>query len=129
MNIVITYGTFDLLHIGHINILKRARNLGDFLIVACSTDEFNQLKGKKSVMSYENRAEILRSLRFVDKVIPERCWEQKRSDIINNNATIFTIGDDWAGKFDDINDICKVIYLPRTEDISTTEIVHAIRSY
>lgn len=131
MKTVITYGTFDLFHIGHINLLKRLRDLGNRLVVCCSSDEFNQLKGKKTIMPYEHRAEILRSLRFVDKVIPETCWEQKRNDIKEQNATIFAMGDDWVGKFDDLSDICQVIYLPRTQDISTTEIrqmVHALHS-
>lgn len=131
MKTVITYGTFDLFHIGHINLLKRLRDLGSSLVVCCSTDEFNQLKGKKTIMPYEHRAEILRSLRFVDKVIPETCWEQKRNDIKEQNAAIFAMGDDWVGKFDDLSDICQVIYLPRTQDISTTEIrqlVHALHN-
>ncbi len=131
MKTVITYGTFDLFHIGHINLLKRLRDLGNSLVVCCSTDEFNQLKGKKTIMPYEHRAEILRSLRFVDKVIPETCWEQKRNDIKEQNAAIFAMGDDWVGKFDDLSDICQVIYLPRTQDISTTEIrqlVHALHN-
>lgn len=120
MKTVITYGTFDLFHLGHVRLLKRLSSLGDRLIVGCSTDEFNTLKGKKSVMTYEQRVEVLSSCRYVDKVIAEKDWEQKRSDIIQENVDIFGIGDDWAGKFDDLKDICEVVYLPRTENISTT---------
>jgi glycerol-3-phosphate cytidylyltransferase len=129
MKTVITYGTFDLFHIGHINLLKRLRHLGDRLVVGCSTDEFNHVKGKKTIMPFDHRAEILSSIRYVDKVIQETCWEQKRDDIRQENASIFAMGDDWVGRFDDLNDICQVVYLPRTQDVSTTEIrqlVHAM---
>lgn len=115
-----TYGTFDLLHYGHINILKRAKSLGDYLIVGLSSDEFNELKGKKSVMSYEERKEILESIRYVDKVIKESNWEQKVDDIIKYNIDVFVIGDDWEGKFDFLKEYCEVVYLPRTKSISTT---------
>jgi glycerol-3-phosphate cytidylyltransferase len=117
---VITYGTFDLFHVGHIRILERARGLGDRLIVALSTDEFNLIKGKRSVFSFEERRQILRSIRYVDDVIPERDWSQKRDDIEKYEVDVFVMGDDWAGKFDDLNDLCEVVYLPRTEGISTT---------
>ena len=120
MKRVMTYGTFDLLHYGHINILKRAKSLGDYLIVALSSDEFNELKGKKSVMSYEERKEILESIRYVDKVIKESNWEQKVDDIIKYNIDVFVIGDDWEGKFDFLKEYCEVVYLPRTKSISTT---------
>ena len=122
MKRVMTYGTFDLLHYGHINILKRAKSLGDYLIVGLSSDEFNELKGKKSVMSYEERKEILESIRYVDKVIKESNWEQKVDDIIKYNIDVFVIGDDWEGKFDFLKEYCEVVYLPRTPDISTTQI-------
>ena len=120
MKRVMTYGTFDLLHYGHINILKRAKSLGDYLIVGLSSDEFNELKGKKSVMSYEERKEILESIRYVDKVIKESNWEQKVDDIIKYNIDVFVIGDDWEGKFDFLKEYCGVVYLPRTKSISTT---------
>lgn len=120
MKRIMTYGTFDLLHYGHINILKRAKSLGDYLIVGLSSDEFNELKGKKSVMSYEERKEILESIRYVDKVIKESSWEQKVDDIIKYNIDVFVIGDDWEGKFDFLKEYCEVVYLPRTKSISTT---------
>lgn len=122
MTTVITYGTFDLFHIGHVNLLRRLRELGDRLVVGCSTDEFNLLKGKQSAMPYDHRAGILRSIRYVDDVFPEDSWEQKREDIVRERARIFAMGDDWVGKFDDLGDICEVVYLPRTRDVSTTEI-------
>ena len=121
-NIVITYGTFDLFHVGHVRLLKRLRALGDSLIVGVSSDGFNAMKGKKSFFSYEERKEILLSCKYVDDVFPENNWEQKRSDIIKYGASIFGIGDDWKGKFDDLSDICDVIYLERTENVSTTDI-------
>jgi len=124
--IVITYGTFDLFHVGHIRLLKRLRALGDQLIVGISSDEFNSIKGKKSFFSYDERAEIVESCKYVTSVFPEHHWEQKREDIVKNNATIFAMGDDWEGKFDELGDLCEVVYLPRTEDISTTEIKNAL---
>ncbi|KJG56828.1 glycerol-3-phosphate cytidylyltransferase [Photobacterium kishitanii] len=122
MKKVITYGTFDLFHVGHIRLLKRLRSLGDYLIVVISTDEFNALKGKKSFFSYDERKEIVEACKYVDEVLPELTWEQKREDIINSGANILGMGDDWKGHFDEFSDICDVIYLPRTEDISTTQI-------
>lgn len=124
MKIVITYGSFDLLHYGHINLLRRAKEYGDYLIVGLSTDEFNHNeKHKKCYFSYEHRKLLLESIRYVDKVIPETCWEQKISDIHQYNAEIFVMGDDWAGKFDYLeNEGTRVIYLPRTPEISTTQI-------
>lgn len=122
MKKVITYGTFDLLHWGHINLLKRASNLGDHLTVAISSDEFNELKNKKAYHSYENRKMILESIRYVDQVIPENNWEQKIQDVIENDIDIFVMGDDWKGKFDFLKEYCEVIYLPRTVGISTTKI-------
>ena len=123
MRTVLTYGTFDLLHIGHINLLRRARALGDRLIVALSTDEFNLAeKNKVCVNTYADRKVILESLRFVDLVIPQENWEQKTTDVVTHNVDVFTIGDDWKGHFDFLKDQCEVIYLPRTANISTTEI-------
>ena len=128
MKKVITYGTFDLLHIGHINILKRAKALGDYLIVAVSTDEFNLGKDKVCTISYEDRAEILRAIRYVDEVIPEKEWSQKVSDIVDNKVDTFVMGDDWKGKFDELKEFCEVIYLPRTKGISTTHIKVELKS-
>ena len=120
---IITYGTFDLLHYGHINLLKRAKELGDYLIVALSTDEFNwDSKKKKCYFSYEIRKQLVESIRYVDLVIPENCWEQKTSDVKEFNVDTFVMGDDWEGKFDFLKDFCKVVYLPRTPEISTTRI-------
>ncbi len=128
MKTVITYGTFDLFHIGHLNLIKRLRSLGDKLIVACSTDEFNNLKGKQTIVPFAQRVEILKSIRYVDKVIPEKSWDQKRQDIIREKAVIFAMGDDWSGKFDELGDICQVLYLPRTENVSTSEIRQVVTS-
>ncbi len=122
MKKVLTYGTFDLLHWGHINLLKRAKDLGDYLVVAISTDEFNEIKNKKAYHSYENRKLILEAIRYVDEVIPEEHWEQKVDDVKNHDVDIFVMGDDWEGKFDFLKDHCEVIYLPRTAGISTTKI-------
>ncbi|NRG48522.1 glycerol-3-phosphate cytidylyltransferase [Bacillus sp. CRN 9] len=122
MKRVLTYGTFDLLHWGHINLLKRAKDLGDHLTVAISTDDFNRIKDKKAYHSYENRKMILESIRYVDKVIPENDWDQKIQDVIDNKIDIFVMGDDWKGKFDFLKEYCEVIYLPRTVGISTSQI-------
>ncbi len=122
MKTVITYGTFDILHIGHINILKRAKALGDKLIVAISSDEFNAGKHKSSLLNYKNRKAVLESIRYVDMVIPETNWEQKVTDVEKYNIDIFVMGDDWEGKFDFLKKQCEVVYLPRTEGISTTQI-------
>lgn len=122
MKRVITYGTFDILHYGHVNLLRRAKALGDYLIVVLSSDEFNKIKNKTSYYTYEQRKIILESCRYVDLVVPEYNWEQKREDIIKYQADIFVMGDDWQGKFDFLSDLCQVIYLPRTPDISTTKI-------
>jgi len=122
MKKVITYGTFDLLHYGHINLLKRAKELGDYLIVGLSTDEFNLIKGKKSYFDYNQRKILVESIKYVDCVIPEYSWEQKISDIKKYGIDIFVIGDDWKGIFDYLKDICEVVYLPRTPEISTTKI-------
>lgn len=119
---VLTYGTFDFLHIGHINILRRAKALGDYLVVGLSTDEFNKLKHKQSFSSYEDRKAIVEALRFVDLVIPEKTWEQKPGDIKTHGIDVFVMGDDWQGKFDHLKAFCEVVYLPRTENISSTMI-------
>ncbi|GEN57747.1 glycerol-3-phosphate cytidylyltransferase [Halolactibacillus alkaliphilus] len=122
MRKVITYGTFDLIHHGHINILRRAKDLGDHLTVAISSDEFNAIKGKKAYHSYETRKLILEAIKYVDEVIPETDWEQKVTDVKAHNIDVFVMGDDWTGKFDFLTDYCEVVYLPRTEGISTTQI-------
>lgn len=122
MKKVITYGTFDLLHTGHINILRRAKALGDYLVVAISSDEFNALKGKKAYYTFEQRKAILEAVRYVDEVIPEENWEQKNTDIKDHDIDVFVMGDDWEGEFDFLKDQCEVVYLPRTEGISTTQI-------
>lgn len=122
MKKIITYGTFDLIHVGHINILKRAKDLGDYLIVGLSTDNFNRLKHKEAYHSYEDRKLILEAIQYVDEVIPEENWEQKRDDIKKYDIDTFVMGHDWEGEFDFLKDVCEVIYLPRTEGISTTQI-------
>ena len=123
MKRVITYGTFDLSHYGHINLLRRAKELGDYLVVVLSTDEFNwNEKQKKCYFSYEDRKKMLEAIRYVDLVVPEENWDQKRSDVQKYNIDTFVMGDDWKGKFDFLKDLCEVVYLPRTPDISTTQI-------
>ncbi|MGL5543021.1 MAG: glycerol-3-phosphate cytidylyltransferase [Fusobacteriaceae bacterium] len=122
MKKVITYGTFDLLHWGHINILKRAKELGDYLIVGLSTDEFNELKHKESYHSYEERKLILEAIKYVDEVIPEKTWEQKTTDVKKYGIDIFVMGDDWKEEFDFLKSQCEVVYLPRTKGISTSKI-------
>lgn len=121
MKRVITYGTFDVLHYGHINLLRRAKALGDYLIVALSSDEFNNIKHKKSYYTYEQRKSILEACRYVDLVIPEFNWDQKITDVQKYEVDIFVMGDDWKGKFDFLKDYCEVIYLPRTPDVSSTK--------
>ncbi len=124
MKRVLTYGTFDLLHYGHIRLLKRAKELGDYLIVALSTDEFNDIKGKKAYHNYETRKKMLEAIRYVDLVIPEDNWEQKLDDVKKYFVDVVVMGSDWAGsdKFDYLKDYCELIYLDRTEGISTTKI-------
>lgn len=117
---VITYGTFDLFHFGHLQILKRAKELGDYLVVAVSSDEFNAVKGKQCVYPFEHRAEIVKAIKYVDEVIAEDNWEQKNNDIKQRKIDIFVMGDDWKGKFDDLSRYCDVVYLSRTPGISTT---------
>ncbi|MBC1334024.1 glycerol-3-phosphate cytidylyltransferase [Listeria booriae] len=127
MKKVITYGTFDLLHWGHIKLLERAKALGDYLVVAISTDEFNRLKHKEAYHSFEHRKLILEAIRYVDEVIPESDWEQKVQDVKDHNIDIFVMGDDWKGEFDFLKDYCEVVYLPRTTGISTTKIKDDLR--
>lgn len=128
MKRVITYGTFDLLHYGHINLLKRAKELGDYLVVAISTDSFNwNQKNKKCYFGYEQRKTMVESIRFVDLVIPEDSWEQKIKDIKEYKIDVFVMGDDWKGKFDFLKEYCEVVYLPRTPEISTTQIKKELR--
>ncbi|MBR6222802.1 MAG: glycerol-3-phosphate cytidylyltransferase [Lachnospiraceae bacterium] len=123
MKKVITYGTFDLLHYGHVNLLQRAKELGDYLIVALSTDEFNlNMKNKVCYFDYEKRKRLLEAIRYVDLVIPEESWEQKISDVKEFKVDTFVIGDDWEGKFDFLKEYCEVVYLSRTPEISTTQI-------
>ncbi len=123
MKKVITYGTFDLLHYGHINLLERAKTLGDYLIVALSTDEFNSvMKGKVTYFTYEERKRLLEAVRYVDLVIPEENWEQKISDVKEFKVDTFVMGNDWEGKFDFLKEYCEVVYLERTPEISTTKI-------
>lgn len=126
MTTVITYGTYDLFHLGHVRLLRRLANLGDRLIVGCSTDEFNSTKGKTCVMPYEHRRELLEACRYVSKVIPEENWEQKPKDIARENVDIFGMGSDWEGKFDELTPLCRVVYLPRTEGVSTTELRQSV---
>lgn len=127
-NTVITYGTFDLFHIGHLRLLQRAKELGDRLIVAVSTDEFNHLKGKKCIIPYRQRAEIIQNIRCVDLVIPEHNWEQKVQDVKTHHVNTFVIGADWKGKFDFLSGACNVVYLKRTSDISTTDLKQNLKS-
>ena len=124
MKRILTYGTFDLLHYGHINILKRAKELGDYLVVALSTDEFNAIKGKKAYHSYETRKKMLEAIRYVDLVIPENEWEQKISDVKDYHIDVVVMGSDWAGsdRFDYLKEYCEVVYLERTPGVSTTQI-------
>jgi len=130
MKKVITYGTFDLLHYGHINLLRRAKSLGDYLVVGLSTDEFNNKeKNKECYFDYENRKLLLDAVRYVDLVIPEENWEQKISDIQKYNIDVFVIGDDWKGKFDYLKDFgIEVVYLSRTKEISTSKIKNDLNS-
>ena len=127
--IVITYGTFDMFHIGHLRLLKRLKEMGDELIVAVSTDEFNEAKGKKTLIPYDQRVELLSSIEYVDRVIPEKSWEQKIEDVKKYEADIFAIGNDWEGKFDFLKEYCEVKYLERTQDISTTQLKKSLTNF
>ena len=122
MKTVLTYGTYDMFHIGHLRLLKRAKVLGDRLIVGVSTDLFNLEKGKTCEIPYEHRAEIVLACRYVDHVIPEETWDQKKRDIQQYKIDIFVMGDDWSGKFDFLSAHTQVLYLPRTQDISSSSI-------
>ena len=126
---ILTYGTFDMFHIGHLKLLQRLAELGDELIVAVSTDEFNELKNKTVLIPYEQRAEIVANIKCVDKVIPEHNWEQKIDDIKKYNVDIFAIGNDWEGKFDFLKEHCEVIYLERTKNISTTQLKKSLTNF
>jgi len=125
---VITYGTFDLFHIGHLNLLKRLKSMGDELIVAVSTDEFNKEKGKKVIIPFEQRAEIVSNIKCVDLVIPEVSWDQKDQDVKKFNIDIFAMGNDWEGQFDYLKEYCEVIYLNRTNGISTTNLKESLNT-
>jgi glycerol-3-phosphate cytidylyltransferase len=127
MKKIITYGTYDLLHRGHVNLLKRAKAMGDFLVVGLSSDEFNAIKNKKAFYSYEERKLVLEAVRYVDLVIPEHTWEQKEQDIDEYEIDVFVMGDDWSGKFDHLKEQCEVVYLPRTDGVSTTQIKAQLR--
>lgn len=127
MTTVLTYGTFDLLHVGHSNLLQRAASLGDRLVVGLSTDDFCREKGKSPVIPYEDRKLLLEALRVVDLVIPETCWAQKTRDVVTHGVDVFCMGDDWEGKFDFLRAYCHVVYLPRTKDISTTRLKQHLR--
>lgn len=126
---IITYGTFDMFHIGHLNLLKRLSEMADRVIVAVSTDEFNLGKGKKTLIPYEQRAQIVESVKYVDLVIPEENWEQKITDVQKYNVDIFAIGDDWKGHFDFLHEHCEVIYLERTQSISTTSLKKSLTRF
>lgn len=128
MRVVLTYGTFDIFHAGHVNILKRARELGDRLIVGVSTDQFNSLKGKKSLFSFEERKLIVESSKYVDFVIPENSWDQKITDVADYNVSTFVMGHDWTGKFDFLESSCDVVYLSRTPVISSSYYKDAIQA-
>jgi glycerol-3-phosphate cytidylyltransferase len=119
---VLTYGTFDLFHVGHLRLIERLAAMGDRLVVGVSTDEFNATKGKTCVVSYEDRADIVAAIKGVDLVIPEETWEQKVRDIKEHDVDLFVMGDDWAGRFDDLRELCEVVYVPRTQGISSTAI-------
>lgn len=126
MKTILTYGTFDLFHLGHLNMLERLRGMGDRLIVGVSTDEFNLLKGKRSVFSYAERSRIVAALRCVDLIFPEDSWQQKSQDISKYAVDVFGIGADWRGKFTDLESLCDVVYLERTPSISTTDVKQSL---
>lgn len=126
---IITYGTFDMFHIGHLNLLRRMKEMADRVIVAVSTDEFNELKGKKTLIPFEQRVAIVEAIRYVDLVIPEVSWEQKIDDVKTYGVDIFAIGKDWEGKFDFLKEYCEVVYLERTREISTTELKRSLKHF
>ncbi len=125
---VITYGTFDMFHVGHLNLLRRIKSYADELIVGVSTDEFNRIKGKKTIIQYAHRAEIVGAIKYVDRVIPENSWEQKIEDIRKYKIDLFIMGEDWRGKFDFLQEYCEVRYLPRTEGVSSTELKETLKT-
>jgi len=127
--VILTYGTFDMFHIGHLNLLKRLRALGDELYVGVSTDEFNALKNKRTFIAFESRIKIVSELRCVTHAFPEENWDQKESDIQRFNAVIFGMGSDWAGKFDHLKPHCAVVYLDRTEGVSSAELKQSIAAF
>jgi|SRR5690554_202597 len=127
--VVITYGTFDMFHIGHLKLLRRLKEMGDRLVVGVSTDEFNALKGKKTLIPYDQRAAIVEAIDCVDLVVPEDNWEQKVDDIQKYGVDVFAIGDDWRGKFDFLGEYCEVVYLSRTKNISTTELKRSLKRF
>lgn len=124
---IITYGTYDLFHIGHLKLLQRLKNLGDYLIVGVSTDEFNSEKNKKTIIPFKDRIEIVRNISCVDLAIPESTWDQKKHDILKYEVDIFGMGHDWQGKFDELQNYCEVVYLPRTPNISSTDIKKVLK--
>ena len=126
---ILTYGTFDMFHIGHLKLLQRLSAMGDELIVAVSTDEFNKLKNKTTLIPYEQRAEIVENIKCVNRVIKEENWEQKIEDIQKYGVDIFAIGDDWKGEFDFLEEYCEVVYLERTKDISTTKLKKSLANF
>lgn len=127
MKKVITYGTFDLFHVGHLRLLQRAKSLGDYLVVAVSSDEFTKMKKKECVVKLQERMEIVKAICYVDEVIVEECWEQKISDIKKHQIDLFVMGDDWEGKFDELKEYCEVVYLPRTQGISSAILKEEIK--
>lgn len=126
---VITYGTFDMFHIGHLSLLRRLSKMGNRLIVAVSTDEFNEVKGKSALIPFKQRAEIVNAIEYVDLVIPETSWGQKLLDIQAFDVDVFAIGEDWKGKFDFLQDHCEVVYLPRTKNVSTTHFQSSLKRF
>lgn len=126
---IITYGTFDMFHIGHLNLLKKLSKKGNKLIVAVSTDEFNKQKGKKALIPYKQRKKIVEAIEFVDKVIPEKSWDQKIDDIKKYKADVFAIGEDWEGEFDFLEDYCKVDYIQRTKNVSSTKLKKSLQQF
>lgn len=127
--VVITYGTFDMFHIGHLKLLRRLKEMGDKLIVGVSTDEFNEVKGKKTLIPYDQRAAIVEAIDCVDLVIPETTWEQKAEDIKKYEVDVFAIGEDWRGKFNFLEKYCNVVYLSRTKNISTTDLKRSLKRF
>lgn len=126
---IITYGTFDMFHVGHLQLLRRLSEMGDRVVVAVSTDEFNLGKGKKTLIPYEQRAQIVGAIEYVDLVIPEESWEQKLTDVKDHSVDIFAIGKDWEGKFDFLEELCEVRYLERTKNISTTDLKRSLKRF